>query len=326
MAFEIRVAELKESDVECGAEPLATGSPPRILVGTASWTDPTLIKCGRFYPKGCNSAEGRLRHYATRFPLVEVNSSYYALPSRSNSELWAERTPSDFTLNVKAFRLFTGHQTPVDALPVPVRAALGSYSKKNIYYKDMPAELLDAMWGHFADAVQPLRAARKLGALHFQFAPWFVYSPAARDHLDEVRARLAEYTVSVEFRHGSWFSEKHRDLTIEFERERGLVNVVLDEPQGFTNSVGAHWDVTNRMLAVVRLHGRNTETWNIKGATAASDRFNYDYSSDELDGLASSISDLAKKVLVTHVIFNNNYEDQGQRNAATLMSKLGVSR
>ncbi len=229
-----------ELEPEPKVEPLSPAGRPKILVGTASWTDPTLIKCGRFYPKGCSSAEARLRYYATRFPLVEVNSSYYALPSRSNSELWAERTPADFTFNVKAFRLFTGHQTPVDALPVPVRAAQGAYSKKNIYYKDMPVELLDAMWSLFTEAVEPLRASKKLGALHFQFAPWFLYGSQARNHLDEVRARLADCVLSVEFRHESWFNEKHREQTLDLEKDRGLVNVVLDEPQGFTSSVGAH--------------------------------------------------------------------------------------
>jgi uncharacterized protein YecE (DUF72 family) len=46
----------------------------RILIGTASWTDKTLVSCKRFYPKGCSSAEDRLRYYASRFPLVEVDS------------------------------------------------------------------------------------------------------------------------------------------------------------------------------------------------------------------------------------------------------------
>lgn len=184
-----------ELEPEPAPQPLGPTSRPKILVGTASWTDPGPIKCGRFYPKGCSSAEARLRYYAIRFPIVEVNSSYYALPSLSNSELWVDRTPPDFTFNVKAFRLFTGHQTPLEALPTPVKAALGSYSKKNIYYKDMPRELVDAMWESFMQAVEPLRVAKKLGALHFQFPPWFIYSPPAREHLDEVRARLTDYLL-----------------------------------------------------------------------------------------------------------------------------------
>ena len=315
-----------ELESEPAPQPLKPTGRPKILVGTASWTDPGLIKCGRFYPKGCSSAEARLRYYASRFPMVEVNSSYYALPSRSNSELWAERTPVNFNFNVKAFRLFTGHQTPIDALPTPVKAALGSYSKKNIYYKDMPKELVEGMWDYFTQALEPLRAAGKLGALHFQFAPWFIYSPPAREHLDQVRARLANYTLSVEFRHESWFNDKHRQQTLDFEKERSLVNVVVDEPVGFTNSIAAHWVVTNPSLAVVRLHGRNAETWNIKGATAASERFNYDYSDQELAELAASITELAEKVAEVHVVFNNNNEDQGQRNATSLMGILGLRR
>ena len=81
------------------------------FVGTGSWTDPTLIKSKRFYPPGCSSAEARLRFYASQFPIVEVDSSYYAMPNGSNSVLWVERTPASFTFNIKAFRLFTGHQT-----------------------------------------------------------------------------------------------------------------------------------------------------------------------------------------------------------------------
>jgi uncharacterized protein YecE (DUF72 family) len=112
----------------------------RILIGTASWTDKTLVSCKRFYPRGCSSAEDRLRYYASRFPLVEVDSSYYAMPSQRNSELWAERTPEHFTFNMKAFRLFTGHQTPAIALPKDVQAAMASHfaSNKMLYYKDTP--------------------------------------------------------------------------------------------------------------------------------------------------------------------------------------------
>src|SRR5258705_3864280 len=95
-----------------------------IRVGTASWTDPTLIASKRFYPPGCSSAEARLRFYASQFPLVEVDSSYYAMPSASNSALWAERTPDGFTFNMKAFRLFTGHQTERKVFPKDLQSEL----------------------------------------------------------------------------------------------------------------------------------------------------------------------------------------------------------
>ena len=295
----------------------------RISVGTASWTDPTLIKSRRFYPKGCSSAQARLRYYASRFSLVEVNSSYYALPSVENSKVWVERTPADFTFNVKAFRLFTGHQTAVDALPPPVRDQLPAAiaTKKTIQYKDVPRELLDALWEFFIEALEPLKQAGKLGLVPFQFAPWLTYSPASRVHVAECVQRVSGYTLSVEFRHQTWFNDVHREYTLRFEREHGLVHTVVDAPQGFSNTVAAHWEVTHPRLALVRLHGRNAATWNSRSAVA-SDRFNYDYSDTELAELAESINDLAGRVGQVHVVFNNNYEDQGQRNASTLARLL----
>ena len=165
----------------------------KIQVGTASWTDPTLIKSRRFYPKGVTSAEERLRFYATRFELVEVNSSYYALPTPANSLLWTERTPDSFTFNIKAFRLFTGHQTPLEAFPPGLREALPDVGRKrNVYYKDVPAEIRDELWALFIDAIKPLDEAGKLGAVHFQFPPWVFYSRAGFEHLEECRARLPQ--------------------------------------------------------------------------------------------------------------------------------------
>lgn len=295
----------------------------KIRVGTASWTDPTLIKSKRFYPPGCTSAEARLRFYASQFPIVEVDSSYYAMPNGSNSALWVERTPPEFVFNIKAFRLFTGHQTPRDAFPKDLEPALPQTGKKNVYYKDVPDEIRNELWRRYREAVEPMRAAGKLGAVHFQFAPWITSAPKDVSHVAHCADMMDGFTLAVEFRNASWFDERHAASTLAFERERRLVNVVVDEPQGPRNTIPAVWEVTNPDLALVRLHGRNHETWNIAGATSASDRFNYDYSDDELDELAQAIRKLAEQVAQTHVIFNNNYEDQGQRNARTLTGQLG---
>lgn len=111
-----------------------------MLVGTASWTDKSLIASGKFYPPDAKTAEARLRYYARLFPMVEVDSSYYAMPSASTAQLWAERTPADFVFNVKAFRLFTGHATEPKVLHPDLREALPQElaSKKKLYYKDLP--------------------------------------------------------------------------------------------------------------------------------------------------------------------------------------------
>jgi uncharacterized protein YecE (DUF72 family) len=293
-----------------------------ILTGTASWTDPTLIASKRFYPPGCTSAEARLRFYATQFPLVEVDSSYYAMPSASNSALWVDRTPDDFTFNIKAFRLFTGHQTDRSKLPKDIQAALPTSDKKNLYYKDTPGEILRELWRRYIEAIDPLRKAGKLGAVHFQFAPWVVNNEDGRAHVEHCADVMDGFTLAVEFRHKSWFSDNARTMTLSMERNRGLVNVIVDEPNTSANSIPAVWEITNSQLALIRLHGRNHETWNIKDAPASSSRFNYDYSDEELTELARQIQEVARQVARTHVVFNNNFEDQGQRNAKTLQSIL----
>jgi uncharacterized protein YecE (DUF72 family) len=85
------------------------------------------------------------------------------------------------------------------------------------------------------------------------------------------------------------------------------------------------WEVTEPSLAIVRLHGRNAATWNRKGLTASSQRFDYDYDDGELRELAPRIRDVARRVQNAHVVFNNNYGDQGQRGARTLTTILAQS-
>jgi uncharacterized protein YecE (DUF72 family) len=293
-----------------------------ILVGTASWTDKTLIDSGLFYPPEANSAEARLRYYASRFPMVEVDSSYYAMPAPTTSQLWVERTPAKFAFNLKAFRLFTGHQTSPAVLHKDIREALPPSSKKMLYYRDVPLHIMDELWRRFKQALEPLQAAGKLTAVHFQFAPWIINNPPGQAHVRECAQRMAGVQLAMEFRNKSWFDESHRAGTLQFERELGAAHVVVDSPQGFSNSVPAVWETMSAKLAVVRLHGRNAQTWNVKGAAAASERFNYDYPDAELRGLVPDILSLERRAELVQVIFNNNYEDQGQRNATTLMKML----
>src|SRR6266496_4014716 len=112
----------------------------KVLVGISSWTEPTLVKEGTFYPPTAKSAEERLRFYASQFPVVEVDSTYYYPPSERNSVLWIERTPPDFTLNINAYFLMTGvpttlaslYKDDIEQLPEEVLA------KKNVYKDAVP--------------------------------------------------------------------------------------------------------------------------------------------------------------------------------------------
>jgi uncharacterized protein YecE (DUF72 family) len=241
----------------------------KILVGTSSWTDKSLIDSGRFYPASARTAEDRLRYYASQFPIVEIDSSYYGIPIEANARLWVERTPPEFLFNIKAYRLFTRHQTPVASLAKEVRAALGPVTEANIYDEDVPAEIQLDLWR--------------------------------------------------QFRNKSWFDgDRHTGRTLAFERDNGLVNVVVDEPQGIANTIPAVWEVTDPALTVVRLHGRNHRTWNKKGLASSAQRFNYDYDEGELTEVAQNVSTLSRKADIVHVLFNTNYQDQGQRAARML--------
>jgi len=293
----------------------------RILVGTTSWTEQTLVESGHFYPPDVHTAEARLRYYATRFPIVEVDSSYYGLPSSRNASLWAERTPDGFVFDVKAFRLFTQHQTPPEALPKDIRETLTPAAKKNLYYKDVPPAVLDELWERFRSALDPLRREGKLGAVLFQFAPWFVFQPSSLDLIISFAERLPGDRIAVEFRNKPWFSEKRLAETVAFEREYDLVHVVVDEPQGFPSSVPAVWEATSPALAIVRLHGRNRATWAKKGISAA-ERFNYLYSDEELREISGHASELGEHADELHVLFNNCYRDNAQRNALGLRALM----
>ena len=298
----------------------------RILTGTCSWTDPTLIACGQFYPPGVTSAADRLRFYADQFPIVEVDSTYYAPPSERNAHLWAERTPADFTFNVKAFALLTGHPAKLERLPSPLRDLVpdAARAKRNVYLKDMPPHSVDLLWETHRTALRPLHDAGKLGAVLFQFPPWFRRTPASADYVRRVPLELPDYQVAVEFRGGGWMDEDAAPATLAMLERAGLAYVSVDEPQGFRSSTPPVAAATAD-LAIVRLHGRNAATWEAHTGVA-SDRFNYLYSVAELNEWAPRIRRLAAAASTVHVLFNNNYEDQGVVNARRMAALLADDR
>jgi uncharacterized protein YecE (DUF72 family) len=290
-----------------------------VLTGTSSWTDPTLLKAG-WYPKGAKTAEARLAFYASQFPLVEVDSTYYALPSERNAVLWIERTPPHFTFDVKAYGLLTGHPARVASLPAGMREEAGE--KGSVYAKNLPPKTVDAIWEMFRSALMPLHSAGKLGAVFFQFPEWFVPSIANKEVVSSLRERLPDYPIAVEFRRGSWMDPPDRaERTLAFLEERGLAYVCVDMPQGFASSLPPVAAATSDDLAVVRFHGRNTVTWKKKGITTA-ERFDYLYSEAELREWAPRLGGLAGQARRVHVLFNNCFADKGVRNAKQMADLL----
>jgi uncharacterized protein YecE (DUF72 family) len=300
-----------------------------LLVGTASWTDPTITKGVIFYPRGVTSSEDRLRYYASQFPLVEVDSTYYSLPVRTNSRLWAERTPDHFVFHVKAHALMTGQPTEVARLPEPLIDALPAAlaERPRIYAKDLPRELLDAVWESFLDALEPLREAGKLEGILLQYPRWFLPTPENKAHLAEAAVRLAGIPGAVELRNRHWFDGapgegRGTDWTLAMLRDLGLTYVIVDGPQGLESSVPPIAAVTTPELAMVRLHGRRAATWEAAKVPTV-ERYRYLYSRAELDAIVPQIDEVSAQARRTTVFLNNCYGNYGTTNAREVVARLG---
>ena len=291
-----------------------------IRVGTASWTDKTLIESG-WYPPEANNAEKRLRYYTRQFPLVEVDSTYYALPAEQTAAAWAQRSPKEFTFNIKAFSLFTQHPTRIAALPKDLRPAAekAAKGKPNVYLKDAGPELTEQAWERFLAALEPLRQTGRLGAILFQFPQWFVIGRSRKDYILSVAERVAPRQVCIEFRNKTWMSEDNRAETLAFLADHRLPYVCVDEPQGYPSSVPPVVAAT-APLAVVRMHG-HSEKWD---SHDIQEKFRYRYSENELKEWVPKVRSLAAEADTTHVLFNNCYSDDAQVNAQQLVGLLGA--
>lgn len=310
------------------AVPVAEATPVQlgdatVLVGTAGWTDPSLTAGGVFYPPGTDSAEDRLRYYACRFPVVEVDSPYYALPSRRAVELWAERTPATFTFDIKANALMTGQPSEVNRLPKALRTALPKAlaDKQRIYGKDLPPELYDAVWDWFTDALEPLHAAGKLGAVLLQYPRWFQPTRANVAELLEAKRRLGPYAGAIEFRNRRWLDERRAQRMLEWLAEHDLPLVVVDAPQGMESGMPRLAAAPSPRLAVVRMHGRRADTWERPNVSVA-ERYRYLYDEAELESWVPDILALAREARRVHVIQNNCYANYGTTNALELTRLL----
>ncbi len=272
-----------------------------IRIGTCSWADEALSK--HWYPKGLPAGE-RLAHYAQHFDTVEVDSTYYRLPAEEMVRRWAERTPDDFVMHVKAFGLMTRHPVKLEALPPDLRDEAPTDDKGRV---ERPSrEFRGEVFRRFLDALEPLRSEGKLGGILFQFPSYVVYKDRSLDYLQWAREQLGDDEMLVEFRHVSWLDDEHRDETLRFLEELGATNVIVDAPriEGAKNVAQTVLALTSP-TAYVRFHGRNAETWNKRGGSA-SERFDYLYSDEELEEWVAPLRELAGQAEQAYAFFNNN--------------------
>jgi uncharacterized protein YecE (DUF72 family) len=260
-----------------------------VLVGTCNWSDHT-----DFYPPGMKPTD-RLPFYARYFPIVEIDSTFYHLQPARNFERWAMVTPPDFVFNVKAYRELTWH--------------------------DREKQPEDSTFRAFDQALQPLRDAGKLKAVHFQFPPWFTAREENAEYIAHARSYFPKDRFAVEFRHKSWFTGEQTERTLELMKQNDAAHVIVDAPQIGSGTVPAVLAVTDPSLAIVRFHGRNRATW-YRPAKTTGDRFDYLYSQQELAEWVPDIRKLGEQAQEVHLMLNNNHADYAVQNARDLMTLL----
>lgn len=288
-----------------------------IAVGTSSWADPGFVK--EWYPAKM-AANQRLSWYAERFAYVELNSSFYAVPDRTNVHKWVNDTPEGFVFDVKVHRLLSRHSAPLDSLPPDLRDHADTTGRGRVR---LTPEIETALAERLVEETAPLAEAGKLGSYLVQLTPAFSPAKHELDELDGVVEALAPHRIALELRNRGWVRDERREYTLGWFADRGVAFVCVDAPPGDHFSImPSELDaITRDDLAYLRLHGRNTNGY-LKGKSVA-ERFGWRYEQDELEEVARRVESMAEQAREVHVAFNNNRGDDAPTAAQRFRALLG---
>lgn len=287
-----------------------------VRIGTCSFADEALQKY--FYPKGMRTGRDQLPYYSQHFDTVEIDSTFYRLPSRENVEKWASWTPDGFVFHFKAFAPITRHPVRLEQLPPELREGLRTDARDRV--ERMPRDVRGEVVRLFREALEPAAEAGKLGGILVQLAPYVVPRPQSWEYLEWLRAQLPDDELLVEFRHRSWFDDEHREETLGFLEQHRLANVVVDAPETEAKNVIPTVVAVTSPMAYVRFHGRNAATWNVRGGSAA-DRFDYLYPREELEEWVEPLRELAGGADQVFALFNTNRWSQDPQGTGQLVSQ-----
>ncbi|HSI65897.1 MAG TPA: DUF72 domain-containing protein [Planococcus sp. (in: firmicutes)] len=250
-----------------------------IYVGLTGWGDHPDV----YSPNA--RQKNKLIDYSAHFPIVELDSSFYAVQPERNIRKWIDETPNNFQFIVKAYQGMTGHQRG-----------------------ENPFESRDEMFDAYCKSIRPLKEADKLAMVLLQFPPWFDCTKENVGQLQEIIGRLEEFDLAVEFRHQSWYRGEMAEKTIEFLKSNRLIHSVCDEPQAGEGSIPFVPVPAREDKVLIRLHGRNVHGWLNPGNTKKwrEVRYLYDYNEEELTEISQAIHELHKTVEQVYIVFNNN--------------------
>ncbi|WP_028591512.1 DUF72 domain-containing protein [Paenibacillus massiliensis] len=269
-----------------------------IHVGLTGWGDHESLE-----PYGTKPS-AKLYVYGTHFPIVELDSSFYAVQPAERMAKWAAETPEGFSFIVKAYQGMTGH----------TRGKIPYFTSE------------EDMYHAFLQSIAPMVEVGKLKAVLFQYPPWFDCTFENVQILRDTRSRMKDIPCIVEFRHQSWYADEFCERTLAFLSREQWRHSVCDEPQAGLGSIPIVPKATHPELTLVRLHGRNVSGWNQSDAPNWREvRYLYNYNEQELTDWKHIILELQQQCKEVCVIFNNNSGGHAAANAKQLMTLLGMN-
>ncbi|PFK46484.1 hypothetical protein COI93_04665 [Bacillus cereus] len=267
-----------------------------ISIGLTGWGDHDSLYT--------NSYENRnkLRTYSEYFPIVEVDSSFYAMQPVRNYVKWAGETPKEFSFVVKAYQGMTGHMQG-----------------------EIPFSNVEEMFEIFKQSIVPLQEAQKLKTILFQYPPWFDCQKKNVDLLRYTKEKMEGLPCAIEFRNQTWFHPNMYEKTLQFLEQEKWIHTICDEPQAGIGSVPLVLEATHSEMALIRFHGRNVHGWLDKGENWRAVRCLYRYNRKELEEWVERLQILQKKTKNIYLLFNNNSGGDAADNAKQLMTMMHIT-
>lgn len=266
-----------------------------IYIGLTGWGDHDSLY-------NSPNERNKLSVYSSYFPIVEVDSSFYAVQPIRNSEKWVRETPENFEFIVKAYQGMTGHSRG-----------------------DIPFQSKTEMFSAFISSLQPYLEAEKLAMVLFQFPPWFDCKRENVQYLRWCKQQMGAIPCALEFRHRSWFEPSMQEQTLQFMKREGWTHSICDEPQAGISSIPTILKPTDHKKSLVRFHGRNVHGWNRnKHENWREVRYLYRYNDVELLEWKDWLFELEKESEKIYVVFNNNSGGDAADNAKRMIGLMDI--
>lgn len=257
------------------------------MYGTAGWSYKDWF--GPVYPLKTDSSFNYLGFIANMFDFVEVNTTFYRIPSTKLTAGWVKKTENnpDFSFWIKLNSIFTHSR---------------KYTHTNVI--------------NFIESVKPVFHSGKLEGILIQFPYSFKFGVQSMKYLEVLFGYFGIFKLSVEFRHKSWDNSE----LLNFFSQFGIIWVNIDQPV-ISNSLSITENATSEDLSYFRLHGRNYENWFSQSGRDA--RYDYNYSDNELIDIGKSIKRVKDKVKKIYISGNNHYKGNAVKNLKKLKEILG---